>query len=215
MDITAEVAVVSSRLELRARFRSALRSCGLEAHESDPDPAVLSAPTLKVVVVDLTERSGMDLLRATTDSRPDVRVLSIGYPSIPQRVEEATRLGVERFLAEALPETEVCEAVADALDPEPRRAARYEVYVERARESFRRHEIHEAEAIARRAIALDPGRPEAYNLLGVAREATIHRMEALKFYRIALVLDPTYDLARRNAETAAKPPSQRGPAEFE
>jgi len=51
---------------------------------------------------------------------------------------------------------------------------------------------------ARRAIGIDPSRPEAFNLLGVCCEFRRRPLEAQKYYRVALVLDPAYEPALRN-----------------
>jgi len=48
------------------------------------------------------------------------------------------------------------------------------------------------------AIRLDPGRPEAFNSLGVIYDVNGHRSEALKNYRVAVDLDSTYEPAWYN-----------------
>lgn len=49
-----------------------------------------------------------------------------------------------------------------------------------------------------RAIFVDPGRPEAFNLLGALREIQGDRIAAQKNYRAALSLDPSYQPAISN-----------------
>lgn len=215
MELRPRIAIASSDSEVRAHYRNAIRAIGVPFEAIDPDLAVLAERQLEVLVIDLGDDRGMELLRGAAESRPDVQLLGIGYPPMPEQVEEATRLGIRRFLDPHDPAPQVVEAVADSLDSTGGRRAQYDALLERARERFRQSRISEAEAHARHAIAIDPERPEAFNLVGVAREAAQRRTEALQFYRIALVLDPTYELAKRNAETASKAPHQRGPAEFE
>jgi Flp pilus assembly protein TadD len=50
----------------------------------------------------------------------------------------------------------------------------------------------------RKAIFLDPVRPEAFNLLGALMEIQGNREEAQKNYRAALSLDPSYVPAIKN-----------------
>jgi len=50
----------------------------------------------------------------------------------------------------------------------------------------------------RKAIFFDPGRPEAFNLLGALMEIQGDRFEAQKNYRAALSLDPSYEPAIKN-----------------
>jgi Flp pilus assembly protein TadD len=52
----------------------------------------------------------------------------------------------------------------------------------------------------RKAISLDPARPEAFNLLGALMEVRGDRLEAQKNYRAALSLDPSYEPAIKNLQ---------------
>jgi DNA-binding NarL/FixJ family response regulator len=215
MTSTGEIAIVSSRPEVRARWRSIPLPPGVAVVESDPGIKLLSRPRLQAIVVDLTADEGMNLIRAASSSRPEVRLLAIGYPPAPEQVEEATRLGVDRFLPTDGSDAAMHAALAQALEGGDDPGRSYSAHVEQAKASLREHRVRSAEAHARRALAVDPDRPDAYNLLGVVREATSHRDIALRFYRFALELDPSHELARRNLTSASKPPTQRGPVEFE
>ena len=55
-----------------------------------------------------------------------------------------------------------------------------------------------ARETARKAIAADPAKPEAYNLLGALLEIKGDWLEAQKFYRAALDIDPTFKPASAN-----------------
>ena len=50
------------------------------------------------------------------------------------------------------------------------------------------------------AVAADPAHPEAYNLLGALLEIKGDWVEAQKFYRAALDIDPTFKPARENLD---------------
>ena len=56
----------------------------------------------------------------------------------------------------------------------------------------------------RRAIFLDPARPEAFNLLGALLEIQGDRIEAQKNYRAALSLDPSYEPAIKNLQRSTE-----------
>jgi Flp pilus assembly protein TadD len=60
--------------------------------------------------------------------------------------------------------------------------------------------LEEAKAVAQKALALDPGRPEAYNLLGAFQECRGEWVEAQKYYRTALEIDPSFKPAQANLE---------------
>jgi lipoprotein NlpI len=52
----------------------------------------------------------------------------------------------------------------------------------------------------RKAIAADPAKAEAYNLLGALLEIKGDAVEAQKFYRAALDIDPTFKPAHANLD---------------
>ena len=54
----------------------------------------------------------------------------------------------------------------------------------------------------RAAISADASRPEGFNLLGALLEIAGQKTDALKNYRAALALDPSYAPARANLERA-------------
>lgn len=60
------------------------------------------------------------------------------------------------------------------------------------------HRLQEAVTHARRAAGIDPSRPEAFNLLGAYCEARGEPLEAQRYYRAALELDPSYGPAKHN-----------------
>ena len=57
-----------------------------------------------------------------------------------------------------------------------------------------------AREAVRKAIAADPAQPEAYNLLGALLEIKDERIEAQRFYRAALDIDPSFKPARANLD---------------
>lgn len=58
----------------------------------------------------------------------------------------------------------------------------------------------EAEYLAKKAIAAEHTRPEAYNILGIVMEIRNDQCQAQTYYRVALAFDPTYDPARNNLD---------------
>jgi Tfp pilus assembly protein PilF len=56
----------------------------------------------------------------------------------------------------------------------------------------------------RKAISLDPGRPEAFNLLGALLEIDRNVPEAEECYREALKLDPSHGPAKENLERSTR-----------
>ena len=63
---------------------------------------------------------------------------------------------------------------------------------------------------ARQAIGLDPARPEAFNLVGVLHEIGGNLVEAMKNYRVAVDLEPTYEPAWQNLHRPKGPLTGKG-----
>jgi len=81
---------------------------------------------------------------------------------------------------------------------EPSPGADYEGSIEQVKAAVEAYDFDTAASWAQAAIALDSSRPEAYNLLGVLLERRGGRLEAQRYYRAALALDPTYKPAWNN-----------------
>jgi Tfp pilus assembly protein PilF len=98
----------------------------------------------------------------------------------------------------------------EALDEES--AAGYDGLIELAKKYIGRRELTAARRPVERAMASDPRRPEAYNLLGVLEEIAGRRLEAQAQYRMALAAEPSYRPAQQNLSRSTQPPeSRRGP----
>jgi Flp pilus assembly protein TadD len=74
----------------------------------------------------------------------------------------------------------------------------YDACVELSRRCAAGRQIQLAVEHARRATAIDPSRPEAFNLLGACSEVRGEPLEAQKYYRAALSLDPSFGPAQKN-----------------
>ncbi|MFP4299179.1 MAG: hypothetical protein ACLFT0_15260 [Spirulinaceae cyanobacterium] len=68
-------------------------------------------------------------------------------------------------------------------------------------------------AHVKQAIGINPSNPAAFNLLGEILEFAGERLEALKQYRVAIDLDPTYEPAKDNLTRATRSPRSR-PTKF-
>lgn len=78
----------------------------------------------------------------------------------------------------------------------------FEFLIQMAEKSAGQYEYERATLLVNRAIGLDPSRPEGLTLLGKIEEAQGDRLEALKKYRAAIDLDPTYQPAHQNLDRA-------------
>ena len=83
---------------------------------------------------------------------------------------------------------------------EEKTAVGYPSLVQIAKRHIANRSFENARRCVKDAIAADPGKPEAYNLLGVLSEIQGEPIDAQRFYRAAIDIDPTYKPAGANLE---------------
>ena len=144
---------------------------------------------------------GMEVLRQVREIRPDIRIIMISAYGTIEVAVEAMKLGAVDFIQKPFSPEEVRALVSRVLDREnldERKVADYGASIELAKKSIGNRYFDAAIEHARKAIFLDPARPEAFNLLGALTEIQGDREEAQKNYRAALSLDPSYAPAIKN-----------------
>jgi DNA-binding response OmpR family regulator len=80
----------------------------------------------------------------------------------------------------------------------------YSGCIEQAKAAVEVYDYESAAAWAEKAVARDTSRPEAFNLLGALLERRGSRLEAQRYYRAALALDPTFSPARNNLDRSTQ-----------
>ena len=91
--------------------------------------------------------------------------------------------------------------IRDRLDVHQRAAeteARVARRLKRAHDALAARRLEAAHAHARRALALDPLVPAAFNVLGVVAQLRLCLDDAQRLYRTALALNDRYEPARTN-----------------
>ncbi len=144
---------------------------------------------------------GLDVLRRVRETRPDVRVLMLTAYGTTQTAVEAIKLGAEDFIEKPFDPQQLQDLVRRLLDRklvpgEPLQD--YAAIFGFARQCVEHHHLAAAIEHLRRAIALAPDRPEAFNLLGATYELRADHAQAHKYYLAAYHLDPSYDPAQQN-----------------
>jgi DNA-binding response OmpR family regulator len=146
---------------------------------------------------------GMEVLRQVREIRPDIRIIMISAYGTIELAVEAMILGAVDFIQKPFSPEEIRALVSRVLDREKldeQKVADYGSSIELAKKSIANRHFDAAIEHARKAIFLDPSRPEAFNLLGALLEIRGDRIEAQKNYRAALSLDPSYAPAIKNLE---------------
>jgi DNA-binding response OmpR family regulator len=148
---------------------------------------------------------GMEVLRRVAHDRPELKVIIItAYGSIDLAVE-AMKLGAVDFLQKPFDVSQVREMVRRILEKQEK-SIEYADYISLAKARISEGFFEIAGVYAQKAVFLNPKRPEALNLLGGISEARGNRLEAYKYYRAALDLDPTYLSAQLNLERVVAQP---------
>lgn len=191
-------------------------SRSLEALELETDTAVngeealarLKEKEFGLILLDLKMpgMDGMEVLRRVREIRPDIRIIIVtAYGTIESAVE-AMRLGAVDFIQKPFTPDEIRELVSRVMDrkklPE-QKAVDYTSCIELAKRCAEDRHFDAAIEHVRKAVSLDPSRPEAFNFLGALLEIQGERLEAQKNYRAALSLDPTYEPAMKNLDRSA------------
>jgi DNA-binding NtrC family response regulator len=146
---------------------------------------------------------GMELLERISVTNPDVRVIIItAYGTIDWAVQ-AMKLGAVDFIQKPFSPVEIRKLVDKVLRRESidsEKARDLESRIELAKRSIVQRNYSAAREHLRQAVAIDPSKPEGLNLLGVISEILGDSTEAMKQYRAAHSLDPTYRPAVENMD---------------
>ena len=150
---------------------------------------------------------GMEVLRRVREIRPDIRIIMITAYGTIELAVEAMKLGAVDFIQKPFSPEEIRELVSRVMDREKldeQKVADYGSAIELAKRSVGQRQFAAAIEHLRRAIFLNPARPEAFNLLGALLEIQGDRIAAQKNYRVALSLDPSYEPAIKNLQRSTE-----------
>ena len=146
---------------------------------------------------------GMEFLRRLVARNTLPHVVIISAHGTVTNAVEAMKLGAVDFIQKPFTPEELRRLVAavfarDVLDPTA--ALTYEENLQLVKRLVGERRMEEAIGRAKETIGLDPQRPEAFNLLGALYDIEGERAQAMKNYRVALDLDPTYQIAQKNLQ---------------
>jgi DNA-binding response OmpR family regulator len=149
---------------------------------------------------------GIEVLRRIKEEWPKTQVVIITAHGTIESAVEAMKLGAVDFIQKPFSPTEIREVatrVFERKELDEESSVDYPSLIELTKRHISDREFAAARNTARKAIAADPGHPEAYNLLGALLEIKGDWLESQKFYRAALDIDPTFKAAWANLERTA------------
>ncbi len=212
------ILIVDDEKNIRLTLSQVLETLGAEIDTaSNGEEALMKLKEREFGLILLDIRmpgmDGMEILRQVREIRPDIRVIMItAYGTIESAVE-AMKLGAVDFLQKPFDPEEIRELASRVVDRDKldeRKRLNYASYIEYAKKCIGERHFDAAIEHVHRGISVDPGRPEAFNLLGALMEIKGDRIEAQKNYRAALSLDPSYQPAISNLHRSTTAKWKRG-----
>jgi two-component system, OmpR family, alkaline phosphatase synthesis response regulator PhoP len=200
------ILIVDDEKNIRLTLSHALQPLELPVHTAgDGEEALkkLQEHNLGLVLLDLKMpgMDGLEVLRRIKDTWPKTQVILITAHGTIESAVEAMKLGAVDFIRKPFGPKEIRDLAAQVLERQVlngEKSLDYETLIGTAGGHISERRFDEARGIIRKAIAFDPRRPEAFNLFGALLEIKHDRLEAQRFYRAALDIDPTYRPARIN-----------------
>lgn len=151
---------------------------------------------------------GLQVLRRLRSLKPSQLVVIITAHGTIETAVEAMKLGAADYLQKPFTPEEIRAIVQHNLAKktafEAERGESFEECIAEARRLLEERQTDRAIPFLRKAINLNPERPESFNLLGVADEFRGDVDAARRMYRVALTLDPTYKPAEINLDRVTR-----------
>jgi len=166
---------------------------------------MLGEETFELIFLDLKLPGidGMEVLHQVRNNWPKTRVIIITAHGTIDSAVEAMKLGAVDFIQKPFSPSEIRELATLVLKREAieeENAVDYHSLIQLAKRHITDRSFANARETVRKAISTDPANPEAYNLLGALLEIKGDWLDAQKFYRAALDIDPTFKPARMNLD---------------
>jgi CheY-like chemotaxis protein len=216
---TKSVLVVDDEKNIRLTVAQSLKPLRLEVETaSDGEEALgkLEERMYDLVLLDLKLPGidGIEVLKRAKRTKTGAKrfVIITAHGAIDTAIE-AMKLGAVDYVQKPFSSKEIRDIVTQVLSTEdlPEAAPAggalagagvddYLTLVEMAKRRISEKDFHAAAGYARKAIFRDPSKPEAFNLLGAASELGGDKENALKYYRTAAAIGPSFELALKNLE---------------
>jgi DNA-binding NtrC family response regulator len=203
------VLVVDDERNIRLTLSMVLEGMGLAVETAVTGEEALEkleqrAPNLVLLDLRMPGIDGMEVLRRLAGRRPDVKVIVITAHGTVASSVEALKLGAVDFLQKPFTPEEIRTVCTEVLRRNhlDERTNDYRELLSLAKRAASEQAFEAAKEHLKRAIAREPNRPEAFNLLGMILEVQGQKREALTNYRAALDFDGTYEPARQNLQRA-------------
>ncbi|PZD72825.1 Nitrogen regulation protein NR(I) [Acaryochloris thomasi RCC1774] len=214
---SSNILVVDDEKSIRLTVAQSLEPQGYAvktAVNGDDALARLKEQSFDLILTDLKMPGidGMALIEQAVELYPEIKVIMISAHATVDNAVGAMKLGAVDFIQKPFTPQEIRDIVQRVLERQAlgdQEEQDYGAMVELAKYQASERQFEVAIAQTKKAIGSDPSRPEAFDLLGMLQETLGDRLEALKNYRVAIDLDPTFESAKQNLDRATEDPSNR------
>lgn len=207
-----KVLIIDDEKNIRMTLEKSLSGAGYEvetAVNGEDGLQKLKENEYPVILLDmkLPGIDGIEVLKKINALDYTVKVIMItGFGNVETAVE-TMKLGAVDYLRKPFKPEEIKEVVEDVfnriqLELTENEASSFEDYLSLAKEEINQRNFDAAIAMLKKATGKKTEKPEPFNLLGVIYELRGNHPEAMKMYRTALSLDPTYKPADENLQRA-------------
>lgn len=208
----ARILIVDDEKNIRLTVAQALEPLAYEvATAVDGKDALhqLKEQEFNLILLDLRMpgMDGLEVLRRAVETQPDIQIIIISAHGTVENAVEAMKLGAVDFLQKPFTPQELRDRVYQVLERESlsaKEGSNYQKEMKLAKHCASKRQFDKAMAHVKQAISCDPSRPDAFNLLGELQEVAGDRSDALKNYRVAISLDPTFKSAQNNLDRVTR-----------
>lgn len=209
------ILVADDEKSIRLTVAQALSSQGYEVATAVDGSTALerlkATPTdLLLLDIQMPGMDGLEVLQKAIAQQPSLKVVMVSAHGSLDNAVDAMKLGAVDYLQKPFTPSELRELVSRVLGKASVEGedvsvdgGDYDTQIASARQLAGEGKYDEAIALSRQCIGSRPDAAAGFNLLGELLEVTGERNEAMKNYRVALDLDPSYTDASENLERAA------------
>lgn len=215
-DLKAKILIIDDEENIRKMLARALEAENYQvetALNGEDGLEKLKENDFDLILLDLKlpGMDGIEILEAMRKQDILVPVLIVtGYGSVESAVQ-VMKLGAIDYLQKPFKPQDIRDQVSSILkrkeisgsEPEDKEDQDYETLILRAKAAINERNFDLAETLLKQSVNMVEENAEPYNLLGVLAEMRGKSSRAMKMYRAALDINPSYKPAQDNIERAS------------
>ncbi|MGE5530306.1 MAG: response regulator [Patescibacteria group bacterium] len=209
----AKLLLVDDEKNIRLILTQCLDEAGYEvtaAFDGEHALKKLEEERYDLILLDmkLPGMDGLQVLRKIRAMDPRQLVVMITAHGTIETAVEAMKSGAADYLQKPFTPEEIRAVVRHNLAKKPafstEEGSGFDESLSEAGRLLQAHEVDRAVPFLRRAVTLNPDRPEPFNLLGIAAEYRGDLDGARRMFRVALALDPSFTPAVANLDRVSQ-----------